>query len=74
MPEFNEMFALSVEDMDLIETALMRRRDELADAPAGGEDPAPATDAQLRRIHDLLGRLHNQKVFYYPKRGVYVGG
>ncbi|MFW8636845.1 hypothetical protein [Cribrihabitans pelagius] len=74
MPEFNEMFALSVDDMDLIETALRRRRDELADAPAGGEGPAQDTEAQLRRIHELLGRLHNQKVFYYPRDGVYVGG
>ncbi|WP_264210885.1 hypothetical protein [Leisingera thetidis] len=71
MPKYNEMFALSVEDMELIETALHRTREMLSEAkpPAGSGD-----EITLRRIHELLGRLHNQKVFYHPKDKVYVSG
>ncbi|SMX23773.1 hypothetical protein [Boseongicola aestuarii] len=59
MPKPNTKFELDVEDLDLIETALHKaKRDQ---------------DIDKRRIHDLLGRLHNQKVFFRP-RGTYVGG
>ncbi|WP_323776255.1 hypothetical protein [Leisingera sp.] len=71
MPQYNEMFALSVEDMDLIETALQRTRDALSEAkPASGS----GDEITLRRIHELLGRLHNQKIFYHPKDKVYLSG
>lgn len=68
MARYNKTFELSVEDMDLIETALrtkMRGIDQ-NEAPAGG--------VSAQRINDLLGRLHNQKVFYRPQSGAYVGG
>ncbi|MDW4550731.1 hypothetical protein R5H32_15330 [Defluviimonas sp. D31] len=75
MPHYNEMFELSVEDMDLIETALRRNRDALSQAllerSAGAHDDRAET---LRRIQELLGRLHNQKIFYRPRSGIYVGG
>lgn len=59
MPKPNTKFELDVEDLDLIETALRKaKRDE---------------DLDKRQIHDLLGRLHNQKVFYRPP-GTYVSG
>lgn len=29
---------------------------------------------QTQEIQDLLGRLHNQKTWYRPKEGVYIGG
>lgn len=75
MPHYNEMFELSVEDMDLIETALRRNRDALSQALL--ERSAEAHDDRaetLRRIQELLGRLHNQKIFYRPRSGIYVGG
>jgi len=28
----------------------------------------------MRGTHDLLGKLHNQKVFYRPRRKAYVSG
>ncbi|WP_104017677.1 hypothetical protein [Roseovarius nitratireducens] len=81
MPGYNETFELSVEDMDLIETALRQTKADLSartltdpvqhDKTA---DALPEADETLRRIHDLLGRLHNQKVFYRPRRGAYIGG
>ncbi|MBY6056331.1 hypothetical protein KUV26_10930 [Leisingera daeponensis] len=71
MPNYNDMFELSVEDMDLIETALRHTRDSLSKTqPETGSGDAET----LRRVHALLGRLHNQKIFYYPKDKVYVSG
>lgn len=61
MPKFNTQFELDVEDMNLIEHALHR----VAADDDGTTDP--------RKVSDLLGRLHNQKVFYRPK-GTYISG
>ncbi|UWQ80327.1 hypothetical protein K3725_04740 [Leisingera sp. S132] len=71
MPKYNDMFELSVEEMDLIETSLRHTRDALSEThPAAGSADAET----LRRVHALLGQLHNQKIFYYPKDKVYVSG
>tara|TARA_Y100001933_G_scaffold230616_1_gene247823 strand:- start:2518 stop:2829 length:312 start_codon:yes stop_codon:yes gene_type:complete len=77
MPGYNSSFDLSIEDMELIETALRRSKAELsarAIAPEAIANADEAPEATLRKIHDLLGRLHNQKVFYRPRRGCYIGG
>lgn len=81
MGRYNVNFELSVEDMELIEDALRRSKSELSseliDAPEKIVQPCEQTkavDASMRRIHDLLGRLHNQKVFYRPKTSSYVSG
>lgn len=81
MARYNVDFQLSVEDMELIEDALRRSKSELASTLIEEGMPNPAqcakseeADASVRRIHDLLGRLHNQKVFYRPKNAPYVGG
>ncbi len=62
----NTQFDLSVEDLDLIETALRSHKADIVKACAGTSDDA-------RGVHELLGRLHNQKVFYRPSEG-YIGG
>ena len=64
MPKPNTTFELSINDLDIIETALRAaqhdtEREGLVDGSC---------------INDLLGRLHNQKVFFRPSNGVYVGG
>ena len=79
MPAYNTSFDLTVDDIALIEAALYRKKTELSlsriDAIAGTVDRAPEEiDDELKSIVGLLGRLHNQKVFYRPKTGVYVGG
>jgi len=81
MPGYNSKFDLSVSDIDLIEAALHRQRSDLSarvvtdeGAPDPTDDSASGDDTTLRHIHDLLGRLHNQKVFYRPRRGAYIGG
>ena len=70
VPKFNTKFELSVSDLDLIEDAL--RASKLSKTQS--DIKARAQDDDVRQIHDLLGRLHNQKVFYRPADGPYVGG
>ncbi|MEO1140547.1 MAG: hypothetical protein AAFW87_13960 [Pseudomonadota bacterium] len=81
MGRYNVNFELSVEDMELIEDALRKSKSDLSsmlvDEPtkvATPCDQTKQTDTSMRRIHDLLGRLHNQKVFYRPKSAPYVSG
>ena len=59
VPKPNTKFRLSVEDMELIETAL--------------RESQSSERVEARKVQDLLGRLHNQKVFFRPK-GTYVSG
>lgn len=79
MASYNRKFDLSIDDLALIEGALHRKKTELSmkrlDAISGSVDAEPEEiDEELKDITGLLGRLHNQKVFYRPKTGVYVGG
>jgi len=81
MPGYNETFELSVEDMDLIETALRQAKADLSVRALPDDvqhdktaDALPQADETLLRIHDLLGRIHNQKIFYRPRREAYIGG
>ena len=76
MPSYNTKFDLDIDDLDVIETALRERKKELSLerlAMLGGDGGAPdaealaALDAAINATHELLGRLHNQKVFYRPK-------
>ncbi len=75
MPQYNDMFELSVEDMDLIEEAMRHVIAARSKAPVDeGAEERATREELVRKAHDLLGRLHDQKVFYRPKSGVYVGG
>jgi hypothetical protein len=71
MPAYNDKFELDLEEMDLIEDALRQQ----VKALSMKRDATPDLDQErkLRAMKTLLGRLHNQKVFYRPKRG-YIGG
>ncbi|MEP1587307.1 MAG: hypothetical protein ABJR46_00480 [Tateyamaria sp.] len=70
MPKYNTNFELNIQELDLIEAAL--RRSKLAQT----QDDLKSSDAddEARQIHNLLGKLHNQKTFYRPTKGTYVGG
>ncbi|MEM6618681.1 MAG: hypothetical protein AAF761_06685 [Pseudomonadota bacterium] len=84
MTKYNTNFELSVEDLEIIETALRTQKRSLADrrmrvmqtraAPKTEEAALDTLEVDLRTIHDLLGRLHNQKTFYRPGGIPYVGG
>jgi len=59
---YNKTFKLDLEDLDIIERSLFDMMNKCEN-----ED-------QIKKLHNLLGRLHQQKVWYRPKKEVYVGG
>ncbi len=78
---FNVNFELSVDDVELIESALRQSKKDLSVQliePEARQNEVVEDETELdetvRQIHDLLGRLHNQKVFYRPRQGAYIGG
>ncbi|WP_439155041.1 hypothetical protein [Yoonia sp.] len=81
MPSYNRKFDLSVEDIDLIEESLRARGRELSRMRLALSEENPAHLESIRVIEDdqrtgeeLLGRLHDQKIFYRPRTSVYVSG
>lgn len=74
MSSYNKNFDLTVEDMDLIEDALREVTTKLSSEAVSAKDSAAPAIEKARHINDLLGRLHNQKIFYRPQNGAYIGG
>ena len=74
MPTPNTTFELSVDDMELIEVALRSQKQSLSGSIVANKSVDGDVKDALHGIQDLLGRLHNQKVFYRPRSGAYVGG
>jgi len=81
MPSYNRTFELTISDIDLIEEAMRARGRELCNMRRALTEENPAhldsirvIEADMRAGEDLLGRLHDQKIFYRPKQGVYVSG
>jgi len=69
----NTTFELSVKDIKIIEEALNNKVARRSQRILEGEDPEILT-TEASEIRDLLGRIHNQKNWYRPQQGVYVGG
>lgn len=61
MTKPNTNFELDVNDIELIEHSL---RSQLA----------TADDEEALRINTLLGHIHHQKIWYRPKKKVYISG
>ena len=61
----NENFKLSVRDLEIIENALSAKVSRRAQRLMEEYDDDLA--AELKERRDLLGRFHNQKIFYRPK-------
>ncbi|WP_085893168.1 hypothetical protein [Roseovarius litorisediminis] len=81
MTTYNSNFELTMEDVELIENALRQSKRELSAQtldscaqPDKVSDRMDDAEDTLRQIHDLLGRLHNQKIFFRPRSGSYIGG
>ena len=81
MPRYNRQFDLSIADVDMIEEALRARGRELSRMRLALSEENPAHLESIRVIEqdqreneELLGRLHDQKIFYRPQASVYVGG
>ncbi|MFD0858560.1 hypothetical protein [Roseovarius aquimarinus] len=73
MTGYNPNIEISIQDMDLIEDALRHAKRRLS-MPGGADADAPIAGHSVREIDELLGRLHNQKVFFRPRKTPYVGG
>ena len=63
MAGYNKLFELNLRDMEVIETALRA---------VETRDHSGPLDSKT--IHDVLGKLPNQKQFYRPKDQIYVSG
>jgi hypothetical protein len=81
MPHYNRNFQLSIADVDQIEEALRARGRELCRMrrALGNDNPADIESIRVveedqRKGEELLGRLHDQKIFYRPKTDVFVSG
>jgi hypothetical protein len=71
MAKPNSNFEINIEELELIETALNFRKDDLAKTSS---DADSSESNEARAIYELLGRLHNQKTFYRPKNETYISG
>jgi len=68
----NLKFELTVRDIEVIEQALRAKAGRRGLAIAQGET-SPKLRDEMHEIQELLGRIHNQKVWYKPK-GFVPGG
>lgn len=69
----NKKFTLTVRDIEIIEQALRAKAGRRGLAIAQGETSEKLHE-EMREIMELLGRIHEQKVWYRPKDDNYVGG
>ncbi len=63
MAKYNTTFELSLNDIEVIETALRTVQTQ--------NDGIPV---DTKGISNVLGNLHNQKTFYRPNSEVYISG
>lgn len=81
---YNKNFELDVRDIELIEQGLdlklskltVQRQTHIESTIKPEHELASVReiDQQIREIHELLGRIHNQKIWYRPKDGIYISG
>ena len=69
----NKKFELSVRDIEVIEQALRAKAGRRGLAIAQGET-SPKLREEMIEIQNLLGRIHEQKIWFRPKNKTYVGG
>ncbi|MDF1748863.1 MAG: hypothetical protein P1V34_08325 [Alphaproteobacteria bacterium] len=74
MPKFRTHFELDIKDIDFIEVSLTKRVGDLtrrvltADESKGQDEPKSAELMQeIQQIRGLLGKIHEQKIWYDPK-------
>ena len=65
MPKYQDTFKLDLNDINLIESALYEfMSQKLQDSYVRNRQSLQSAPPQVRNIQALLGKLHNQKVFY----------
>lgn len=70
-PNFN--FELGLDDIELIERSLGDQIKELSKKHWTHPNESNQHLEKIKEIHELLGRIHNQKIWYRPQKN-YVGG
>ncbi len=75
MVKANRNFELSIRDIEVIEQALRAKAGRRGLAIANGES-SPQLREEMLEIQELLGRIHNQKVWAQkmPSNQPYVSG
>jgi len=82
MAKYRESFALSIKDVSMIEEALSSRVGQTSKAILEQSSHNPFERAcdqvqgykqELAEIQELLGRLHNQKIWYRTAENVPLG-
>jgi hypothetical protein len=68
----NTKFELDIRDIEIIESALRAKAGRRGLAIAQGET-SEKLKGEMLEINDLMGRIHNQKVWFRPK-GKFVSG
>ncbi|MGC6526693.1 MAG: hypothetical protein ACON45_01295 [Paracoccaceae bacterium] len=71
---YNKTFKMGLRDIDLIETSLQQRLNELSMSFDSKSNDRSTLESEINEIRSLLGNLHNQKTWYRPKSAVYVSG
>ncbi len=84
MTKANTTFNLDIRDVELIENALnsiITKQSSKIINSADNRNVKPQDNCsleaknQIAELRDLLGRLHNQKIWYRPKKSAtYIGG
>jgi len=71
----NRNFDFDVNELDLVEYSMKYRMSRLQKrrATVKKETSRLAIDNEIKQIYTLLGKIHNQKVWYRPK-GFVPGG
>lgn len=79
---YNNSFSFNPKDIELIEQGLRmlsKHYNLLADLKSGaspGSESVKKKDYKLKQINEVLGKIHNQKIFYsqtHPHKGVPLG-
>ena len=73
MVKANKKFNLSVRDIEIIEQALRAKAGRRGLAIANGET-SPQLKEELNELQELLGRIHEQKIWFRPNDKTYVSG
>ena len=64
MPKYNDSFTLDMHDVELIEQALRVMWSEDEKKASTGQSFPEKTPERIRNIHNLLGKISSQKIYY----------
>lgn len=70
----NYRFELNLDDIELIEMCLSEHLRTLSERRWTQPNEHAKIDAESKSVQELLGKIHNQKIWYRPERKPYVSG